>query len=236
MPASRVRPLRVPLAALLVALSACAPLPVGTSAPKSEPPAAEAPPVAPSTASEAARQHYARIQADLLARGLMRTDGGVEDAPYTDRMLADNFVRIALYDEYARSAQGLVATPVASRLRRWEQPVHVSLRFGASVPADRQATDRARISSFLARLQSISGHPIRLTDVQPNFFVYIVNEDERRALGPVIRPACPASAPSTWRDHRDAALDLLSGLRAVGRSGQRLYQGLRRDPRRNIPT
>jgi hypothetical protein len=145
----------------------------------------------PSAASEAVRQHYAKVQADLLGRGLMRTDGGSGDAPFTDTMLAENFVRIALYDEYTRSSQGLVANATQSRLRRWEQPVRVGLRFGASVPADRQATDRARIASFLSRLQRITGHPIRLSDASPNFFVYIVNEDERRALGPVIRSTLP---------------------------------------------
>ena len=36
-------------------------------------------------------------------------------------------------------------------------------RSGASVPTERQATDRARIASLLGRLQRISGHPIRLT-------------------------------------------------------------------------
>jgi hypothetical protein len=153
-------------------------------------------PAPPSAASEAARQHYARVQADLLARGLMRTDGGTTDAPFTDRMLADNFVRIALFDEYTRSSRGLVAEPTESRLRRWDQPVRVAVRFGASVPPEAQATDRARIASFLARLQRITGHPIRLSDSQPNFFIYIVNEDERRALGPAVRAALPGLASS----------------------------------------
>jgi hypothetical protein len=121
----------------------------------------------------------------------MRTDSGTTDAPYTDRMLADTFIRVALYDEYIRSDRGLVAQPVQSRLRRWDQPVRVSLRFGESVPADRQATDRARIGSFLSRLQTISGHPIRLSETQPNFFIYVVDEDERQALGPEIHALLP---------------------------------------------
>ena len=173
-------------------LVACAPvdpaLPAPVAAPAPETPVAA--PV-PSPASQAARQHYAKVQADLLARGLMRTDSGATDAPFTDRMLADNFVRVALYDEYIRSDRGLVAQTVQSRLRRWDQPVRVSLRFGDSVPADRQATDRARIGSFLGRLQAISGHPIRLSESQPNFFIYVVNEDERQALGPRINALLP---------------------------------------------
>ena len=173
-------------------LASCAPVltdvtePVPVMAPES-PVAAPA----PSPASQAARQHYAKVQADLLSRGLMRTDSGTTDAPYTDRMLADTFIRVALYDEYIRSDRGLVAQPVQSRLRRWDQPVRVSLRFGDSVPADRQATDRARIGSFLSRLQTISGHPIRLSETQPNFFIYVVDEEERQALGPAIHALLP---------------------------------------------
>lgn len=197
MPSCCAPPVRVPLVLMLAWLTACGPTIPAAPPPSKTPPKAEQPaPPPPSAASEAARQHYAKVQADLLARGLMRTDGGTEDAPFTDRMLAENFIRIALYDEYTRSPQGLVANATESRLRRWDQPVRVGLRFGASVTPERQATDRARIASFLARLQRVSGHPIRLSDSAPNFFVYIVNEDERRALGPVIRAALPGLSPA----------------------------------------
>jgi hypothetical protein len=195
MPLFCARPIRSALVAAMAALAACAPQPPAAPAPEPPAPVVEAP-QPPSAASEAARQHYARVQADLLARGLMRTDGGAADAPFTDTMLADNFVRIALYDEYTRSSRGLVAAPTESRLRRWDQPVRVSVRFGDSVPPASQATDRARIASFLARLQRITGHPIRLSDSQPNFFIYIVNEDERRNLGPAVRSVLPGLAPS----------------------------------------
>ncbi len=192
MPAQPPRPVRASVILMLMGLAACAPVTADVAAPQAEaPPAVAAPPAPASAASEEARLHYARVQSDLLSRGLLRTDGGTRDAPFTDRMLADNFIRIALYDEYIRSAQGLVAAPTQSRLRRWDQPVRVALRFGASVPEDRRATDRARIGSFLARLSQISGHPIRLSDASPNFFLYIVNEDERRALGPVIMATLP---------------------------------------------
>ena len=50
------------------------------------------------------------------------------------------------------------------------------------------AADRYRAASrsIWRGLRSVTGHPIRLDDTNPNFFVYIVNEDERRALGPAI--------------------------------------------------
>lgn len=156
---------------------------------------APGPPPPASAESQALRIHYARVQTELLSRGMMRTDGGGADAPFTDRMLAENFIRIALFDEYRRTPSGLVAQTTASRLRRWTQPVRVGLTFGASVPAERRATDTARISSYLARLARLTGHPIGLADDNTNFQIAIVNEDERRALGPAIRAALPGLSP-----------------------------------------
>lgn len=79
------------------------------------------------------RAYYAQVQRSLLAQGLMRTDGGGPDTPFDDRMLADTFLRIALYDEYDRTATRIIQRQTASRLRRWVAPVRVALRFGASV-------------------------------------------------------------------------------------------------------
>ena len=197
--AGQPRPGRHGLAAvagLLLSLAAC----VGTTAPvpvqQPAHPATPTPTAAPSAASQAASSYYARVQSVLLSRGLLRTDGGGPDTPFTDRMLADNFMTIALYDEYARGPGGPVQRQTPSLLRRWDQPVRVGLRFGASVPPAQRATDTARISSYLARLARLTSHPIRLDDSNPNFWVYIVNEDERQALGPEIRAALPGLSPA----------------------------------------
>jgi hypothetical protein len=190
---------RAALLPVLAVLAGCAP--ALTEAPVVAPPpervqAPEPVKSEPSAAARAAALRYEKVQADLLARGLLRTDGGITDAPFTDRMLADNFLRIALYDEYRRTPYGLVQETTPSQVRRWEQPVRVGLRFGASVPEDRRATDTARVASYLARLARITGHSIRLADGTPNFLLFIVNEDERRALGPAIRAALPGLSPA----------------------------------------
>ncbi|WP_128514252.1 DUF2927 domain-containing protein [Rhodobacter thermarum] len=178
--------------ALCLALAGC----IGTSQPAA-PPQPEAPPVVtPQTAKSAAAQAYfAQVQQTLLAQGMLRTDGGA-DIPVTDRMLAENFMRIALFDEYRRGSGGFVREETASNLRRWEVPVRIGIRFGASVPPDRQATDRARIASFAARLAQITGHPISVDDRNPNFFIHVVSEDEREALGPVVRATLPGLGPA----------------------------------------
>jgi len=188
------------LAALVLAgLTACTPTVAPRSLPGTAlplPPDQAAMPGMETPASATARAHYARVQAQLLSQGLLRTDGGGRDTPYTDRMLAENFIRIALFDEYARTSNGPVQRMTTSRLRKWTGPVRVGLRFGASIPPDRRAADTARVASFLRRLSATTGHPIGLDDRAPNFFVQIVSEDERRALGPQIRTALPGLSGS----------------------------------------
>lgn len=149
------------------------------------------PQTAETAKSAAARAYFAQVQSALLQQGLLRTDGGGADTPFTDRMLADNFLKIAMFDEYSRSGGGFVQSETASILRKWGGPVRVGLRFGASVPKDRQATDRARVGSYLARLSQITGHPIALSDGNPNFWIHVVSEDEREALGPTLQAALP---------------------------------------------
>jgi hypothetical protein len=177
-----------------LALAGCvAPLPEGKPAVPPDPaPVASA---APTAKSAAASAYYAQVQQTLLSQGKLRTDGGA-NVPVSARVLADTFMRIALFDEYRRGSDGFVRQETASFLRRWEIPVRIGIRFGASVPPDRQATDRARIASFVARLSQVSGHPMTVDDRAANFFVYIVSEDEREALGPTVRATLPALGPT----------------------------------------
>ncbi len=147
-------------------------------------------PAPPTAKSAAAAVYFSQVQQALLTQGMLRSDGG-EEIPVTDRMLAENFMRIALRDEYRRSGGGFVRQETESNLRRWEIPVRVGIRFGASVSPDRQATDRARIASFVARLARVTGHPISVDERAPNFFIHVVSEDEREALGPTIRATLP---------------------------------------------
>lgn len=176
-------------AALL--LSGCLSAP-STPAP---PPTPVAAPTPPTEKSAAAAIYYAQVQQMLLSQGMLRTDGG-ESIPVSDGMLADNFMRIALFDEYRRASGGFVHEETASELRRWEQPIRFSVRFGPSVSPERQATDRARVASYVARLSSITGVPMSLDERSPNFFVYIVSEDERETMGPLVRAALPGLSPT----------------------------------------
>ncbi|TDX28227.1 DUF2927 family protein [Rhodovulum visakhapatnamense] len=169
--------------ALAVALAGCqmAPAPPETR-PAARPAEAVQPELSPD--SQALARHYARVQADLLSRGLLRTDGGETDVPFTRRALVENFVRIALFDEYVSRGGHLVARETESRLRRWEQPVRFGITFGATIPAAQRTRDRAEIAAYVRRLARVTGMPMWVTSPeQANFQVFIVNEDERRRLG-----------------------------------------------------
>ncbi len=180
--------------AALAALAACD-LPVAAPvAPEPQGPITSVPDETPKSA--AARAYYGQVQQMLLSQGLLRTDGGGKDTPFTDRMLADTFIRVAMFDEYSREGGAFVRQETESHLRKWGVPVRVGLRFGASVPPTKQATDRARIASYVARLSGLTGHPMRMDEANPNFWIYIVSEDEREALGPTIRSILPNLTPA----------------------------------------
>jgi hypothetical protein len=159
-------------------------------------------PPAPAPASAQSQQlqaYYAQVQQQLLAQGLLRTDGGGADAAFDDRILAATFLKIALYNEYTESGGQSVQLQSEASLRRWQGPLRVALRFGASVPAARQASDRAQIASFLQRLAGLTGLQITLNAANPNFFIYVVNEDERRALAPALHQTMPELGPNDQR-------------------------------------
>ena len=144
----------------------------------------------PSAASRAMAAYYAQIESELLGRGLLRSDIAPKDAPFTARQLAENFLRVATYDEYRSTNGALVAGERVSKLRRWAGPVRVGVEFGASVPESARARDRAEVSAFAGRLGRVTGHSVRMGG-PANFTVLIVNEDERRAIGPRLSALVP---------------------------------------------
>ncbi|MGR3542502.1 MAG: DUF2927 domain-containing protein [Hasllibacter sp.] len=182
------------------ALCACAPIP--DSAP---PPPQAAPPEPPQTSPppgargdelvEQTARYYAGLQRSLLARGLLRTDGGGPDAPFDSRDLAENFVRIALYDEYDAAGRQL-AEP--SSLRRFAAPVRLGLTFGARVPEGRRALAETALDAYARRLAAATRHPIAVGP-SPNFHVLVLTEPDRRAAAPLLRELVPGISEGAVR-------------------------------------
>ncbi|WP_353473192.1 DUF2927 domain-containing protein [Salipiger sp. H15] len=140
--------------------------------------------------------YYARVQADLLSQGLLRTDGGGPDTPITDTMLARNFERIALAEEYARGEGLKPSRGELGRVKKWVKPVRVSLEFGAHVPPDQRVTDRNMLTQYVDRLAHITGHPLTMSESNPNFHVLFMSEDDKADIAPRIRQIVPDVNPT----------------------------------------
>jgi len=177
----------------------------------------------PNASSDALRQYYRRLQNDLLARGLMRTDGGGPDTPFTDTQLARNFVRIALYDEYVIDGVNIRADATPSRLRRWEVPVRMSVEFGAQVPSARRAKDKAEVAAYVRRLTHATGLPITLTASDPNYYVLFLNETERENSEVRLRQMVPGIAQSSLRAILNLPRDQLCIVVAFSEPGKSEY-------------
>jgi hypothetical protein len=181
-------------------LAACdMPPPPGGGTPRALPRPIERPdsltPPEPSEASRALSLYYARLEADLLAKGLLRTDGGGRDTPYGARDLARNFELITFFDEYERGAGLRPSSGQPVPLRRWQQPVRVNVEFGPDVSPDRRSRDRQVVSAFADRLSRASRHPVVMDEIQPNMHILFYSEDDRDLLIQRARQIVPGMSP-----------------------------------------
>lgn len=191
--------------AAFAALSACDPL-SGTDVPADTKPQArpERPEIVakpaiqqPSNQAIALRSYYARVQEDLLAQGLLRVDGGGVDTPFTNEMLARNFERIALAEEYTRGAGLEPSSGELGEIKKWLVPVRVEMIFGNSLSEKEQAQDRTTLGAYTRRLSRVSGHPISLVSSQANFHVLVMGEDDKAQLRDVLDRIAPGMEASS---------------------------------------
>lgn len=133
-------------------------------------------------ASQNLQGYYQGVEDMLVARGELRHDDGTS-IPVSAEKLADDFIKVALYDEYTRENDELVAKAQASHLRRWNDKVRISIGFGDSVPPATRTRDRHEVQSFAERMAEVTGHDIVATPGTGNFTVLFVSEDERQQIG-----------------------------------------------------
>ena len=168
-----------------------------------------------SSSSRDLRAYYERIQRNYLAQGLLRIDGGGPDAPFTQRELVNNFIRIALFEEFKTVDGRLVRRESATQLRRWNRPLRMHVHFGDSVPLRVREQDSQSIADYARRLSALMRLPITLTPVDANYHVFILNEDERRRIGPElleISPDVNTAAVMTVQNMRRSTLCLVFAI------------------------
>ncbi len=167
--------------------------------------------------------YFAALEAQRLANGLLRQERAPRDLPISARDIEDVFVRIALYEEYSFQGDQIIERETPSVLRRWEAPVQMQLGFGASVPDTTRRADTAFVNNYAARLGRLTQHPVSRVDRGGNFHVLVLNEAERRAIGPQLQQLIPGLDSVT--------LDLVQGIPysvsclvlAFSRSGTDVY-------------
>jgi len=125
------------------------------------------------------RQRYDHLATGLIAKGLLRTDGGSKSPRATPEALIELFNSLAFYDEYEPSSgfQPAQATPTA--LSKWQRPVKINLHFGPSLNSETRVKDTQFLSDYAAQLSNITRHPIELTTELGNFHVVVVDEVHR---------------------------------------------------------
>lgn len=148
-------------------------------------------PVPRSAQSQELERYYNVVQNNLLTQGLLRTDGGGPDTPFTPDTLAANFERIAFYSEYTRGSL-TPGTGGRERLSRWGGPVRIGIEFGTSVPADQRARDTASIKNYTNRLARVTGHSISNATHNANFHVFVAGEDDRGFIETRLKQLVPS--------------------------------------------
>ncbi|NNL17251.1 MAG: DUF2927 domain-containing protein [Boseongicola sp.] len=150
---------------------------------------------------------FARVEANLVARGLLRIDGGGPDVPFTDEMVTRNFNALAFSEEFNGRGGQLVRQTVESSLHRWSMPVLIETVFGPSVDPEQVKQDSATVGEYSARLARITKHPIRKIEGNANFHVVVLNDQELRASGPLLKQYMPELSSPQIRFVEDMSPD-----------------------------
>jgi hypothetical protein len=146
-------------------------------------------PVQAQSTGDSLAQYYRQMEQQLLSQGLLRQERRV---PGLDaQTLARNFMAIAMRSEYALRGGSATSSGHTAPLRRWETPIRLGVRFGASVDRAQQQRDLATIRSVAQRLQQASGHPMALVNTRANFHVLVLSEAERANIRPVLQQIAP---------------------------------------------
>ncbi|WP_208347421.1 DUF2927 domain-containing protein [Pseudaestuariivita rosea] len=143
--------------------------------------------------------YYRQLEASYVQRGHLRSEHAPQDVPWDRATLAENFIQIALYNEYNNRNGGFSSSKTESVLRRWEKPVRISTVYGKGVSPERRQAFSREISRTVQTLRSATGHSISRSNDKPNLLVLVVGEKERQNLKPFLTQKLPDISPQGLR-------------------------------------
>ncbi|WP_211332786.1 DUF2927 domain-containing protein [Litoreibacter meonggei] len=164
------------------------PRPAQREAPAPEPSQKQ---VEPSARSKELSAYYAQVQRSLISQGLLRTDGGGYDTPFSKRQLVNNFIQIGVFNEFTLVDGLYTEERSEGRVQRWEKPVSISMQFGAAVSTDIRLKDQKTVASYANRLSRVSGEKVGVTRGKGNFHVAVLTVDEIEDFGPELMKLIP---------------------------------------------
>jgi len=168
---------------------------------------------------------FARVQDGLIARGLLRIDGGGPDVPFTDTTLARNFQALAFSQEFTGVSGRLVRRSTESALHRWAVPVKIEPLFGASVDPLRSAFDRGTIRRLALRIENVTRHPVNVVASGGNFQVLILNDQELQASGALLRGLIPGISAAEIGYVEDMPRETYCVVFAADATGDHIHEG-----------
>lgn len=141
-------------------------------------------------------KYYIRTSKRLKSRGLLRTDTGELDSPYSSRNLIENFEKIALYDEYVIKNGTFVSEETKSQLKRWESSIKINIIHGKTTNKHQIKIDKKNIAKFSRRLSQLTGLSIEYNEDKSNFIILFLDLDEQRTFGENLKKLMPLLTPA----------------------------------------
>lgn len=142
--------------------------------------------------------YYRNLEAQFLKKGYLRSDAGARGINWDKNTLIRNFKQIAMYREYGGKS-GFHAMQTESVLRRWQDPVRISTIYGKSIGPQLKKNFSHEIGHTVSMIRKATGHKINFTNKNPNLFVIVVNDQERRNLRPFLNKIAPGLGRSGSR-------------------------------------
>ena len=167
--------------------------------------------------TEETKNYYDQLTKFFQDNGYLKTDR-TTGINYSPKILAMNFERIALYSEYTLRGGRYIRSKQQIEIRKWEQPVRINVMFGKSVSPEKRKQDMKSIRQYVKQLQSITGHPLTITSIDPNFHVFIINSDEQAIVGNALRKIIQYNSDSVEYAIVNSPLEIFCSAYTIVRS------------------